>query len=470
MRWLYLHLPHLQLDALQPDHQAEQARPLIIVGPAPHPIVQCNALAKEAGLKLGMGLAHAASLCQRLTILSHDSDFEQRRLLELANASYQLTADIVLSPPDGLAFDIRGMLRLYGSLDAYLHAIRHLLASQQVTAVLACANTLSAARVLAINGIAHEEADHGMLHQKLGSLTVAQLPLSLRQQQLLQRLGIDTLSDIEALPRDELGPRVGLDILDLLDRIRGRKADQCTYFTPQPRFERSLILEHEISHSQALLFPLQGVLQHLQDFLRQRACRVQNLHIVLGYRDHSESAIVLASGEPESHADIWRNLLQLKLDNLKLPAPVVRLRLSAERLLEADDRHGDLFHGSSGMSPSHLLGRLQAKLGDQAVQRFVLQADYRPEQAFRYDSLMQFKSQKNVPLPPPALRPSLLLDPPRALTETIRIVHGPERIQTAWWSDEAICRDYFVARNQQGQTLWVYRDREQRWFVQGLFA
>lgn len=469
MRWLYLHLPHLQLDALLPERD-DSAEPLIIVSPAPHSILQCNAAALEAGLKLGMGLAHAASLCQQLRILSHDANFEQIRLQELANASYQLTADIVLCPPCGLAFDIRGMLRLYGSLDAYLQAIRDLLASQQVTAILACAHTLTAAQALASNSIQQISDDMDAVTAKCHALRIEQLPLRARQQQLLQRLGMDTLADLEALPRDELGPRVGLEVLDLLDRLQGRKAETCTYFTPNPHFERSLMLEHEISHAQALLFPLKRALEQLQDFLRQGACRVQTLRIVLGYRDQSESILQLASGEPESSAEVWHNLLQLKLESLQLTAPVLRIRLHAEQLLAADDEHGDLFSTHSGISPAHLLGRLQAKLGEQAVQGFALQADYRPEQAFRYATIHQLKQQASPNLPPPALRPSLLLDPPRALTETIRIIHGPERIQTAWWSDAPICRDYFVARNQQGQTLWVYRDREQRWFVQGLFA
>lgn len=470
MRWLYLHFPHLQRDSLLPaETDADQA--LIIVGPAPHPIVQLNPAAEAAGLKTGMGLASAASLCQALTIMSHDPDFEIRRLHELANACYALTADIVVCAPQGIACHITPMLKLYGDLHNYLHSIKALLDSQQVSPVMACAPTLSAARLLASNGIAQESDDPDQVQTQLQRLPVRCLPLAARQQQLLERLGIATLAQLQQLPRNEVGPRVGIEVLDLLDRLNGHKAETHRYFMPAARFERSLILEHELSHSQALLFPLKRVLQQLQQFLQQRASRIQHLQIVLGHRDQSEQALHLASGEPESRAEVWLNLLQLKLERLSLQAPVIHLRLVVEQLLARDEDTPDLFSAQQGLTPTQLLSRLQARLGQQAVQHFELQEDYRPEHAFRHAHIDHLRHAETAStLPAPALRPSLLFEPARPLSEPLRIVHGPERIQTAWWSDAAVCRDYFVAHNTQGQTLWVYRDLEQRWFVHGLFA
>ncbi len=471
MHWLYLHFPHLQRDSLLPAETDGAAQPLIIVGPAPHPIRQLNPAAEAAGLHPGMGLASAASLCHPLTILNHDPGFEATRLHELANACYALTADIVLYPPQGMACQITPMLKLYGSLDRYLQAIKALLSSQQVTATLACAPTLSAAQLLASHGIAQEQMCPAHVQHVLHTLPVAHLPLSARQQQLLERLGITTLAQLQALPRDEVGPRIGIEVLDVLDRLSGRKPESHRYFIPQERFERSLILEHELSHSQALLFPLKRVLQQLQDFLQQRASRVQHLHIVLGYRDHNEQSLHLASGEPESRADIWLNLLQLKLDQLTLRAPVIRLRLTVDQLLACDEPTPDLFTAQQGLNPTQLLSRLHAKLGPQAVQQIRLQEDYRPEHAFSHHHIHHLRhAEQSATVPSQTLRPTLLLEPATPLCEPLRIVHGPERIQTAWWSDDAICRDYFVARNTQGQTLWVYRDPEQRWFVHGLFA
>jgi protein ImuB len=47
---------------------------------------------------------------------------------------------------------------------------------------------------------------------------------------------------------------------------------------------------------------------------------------------------------------------------------------------------------------------------------------------------------------------------------------GPERIETGWWDGQPCSRDYFVGRNEQGEQLWLFRDRGGGWFVHGLFA
>jgi protein ImuB len=52
---------------------------------------------------------------------------------------------------------------------------------------------------------------------------------------------------------------------------------------------------------------------------------------------------------------------------------------------------------------------------------------------------------------------------------------GPERIESGWWDDGLIERDYFIAENDARQLLWVYRERRAtdvaaQWFLHGFFA
>lgn len=110
--------------------------------------------------------------------------------------------------------------------------------------------------------------------------------------------------------------------------------------------------------------------------------------------------------------------------------------------------------------------------------RPILKDAHVPEQSFEYWPATQMPKQSrqwqvSEPLREYAdstLRPSVLLEQPVPLAETVRIIHGPERVQTAWWQDQAVTRDYFVALNEYKQLLWVFRDAEQQWFVHGLFA
>ena len=85
---------------------------------------------------------------------------------------------------------------------------------------------------------------------------------------------------------------------------------------------------------------------------------------------------------------------------------------------------------------------------------------------------------KKNPISP---RPLFLLEKPEQLVlrngklyhrKSIEIISGPERIETYWWSGTDVRRDYYVALEQNGSRLWIYRERsgEKNWYLHGYFA
>lgn len=47
---------------------------------------------------------------------------------------------------------------------------------------------------------------------------------------------------------------------------------------------------------------------------------------------------------------------------------------------------------------------------------------------------------------------------------------GPERIETGWWRDRLVGRDYYRIETSTGQRYWIFRRlRDGRWFLHGLF-
>jgi len=87
---------------------------------------------------------------------------------------------------------------------------------------------------------------------------------------------------------------------------------------------------------------------------------------------------------------------------------------------------------------------------------------------------------------PHLTRPAWLLPEPRPLTEhrgrpllegqPLRLLAGPERIETGWWDGPAAARDYFVAATPAGLLVWIFRtrlpspDESAGWALQGWFA
>ncbi|MBZ9667799.1 DNA polymerase Y family protein, partial [Pseudomonas sp. LMG 31766] len=61
-------------------------------------------------------------------------------------------------------------------------------------------------------------------------------------------------------------------------------------------------------------------------------------------------------------------------------------------------------------------------------------------------------------LPPSGPRPGWLLSEPQPLREaSLRILSGPERIESGWWDGEDVRRDYYVVQTRAGQRGWAYR-------------
>lgn len=493
MRWLALVFPHLQLDSVYPlpgnaqDAADEGSGKALVVMNAGQQVCQLNALALAAGIRPGMKLGTASALNGQLAFVNHDPAFERARALELAEMCYQASADIAFLAPDTLVFEVSGMLKLYGSFRHYWRDLAQILAGQAVHYHAALANTPMAARVLARSGfcavpLEEQFAQQGWLTPALDALRVEQLDIPMRQQTQLQRLGLARLGHIRGLlqkdkGRKELAQRLGRELLDYLDQVLGLHIRPLEYFRPEDVFRQSVLLEHELHTSQSLLFPVKNLLQHMQVYLQRRACRVQQLRLSLSSREGKEQQLELSSIEPERASEVWLGLLQLKLESMPLSAPVTALRLEALKLLEEHVGTQDIFEPVQASSPKQLLGRLRARLGEEALKCIRLQGDHRPEHAFAYSELEHNPKQKtlcNIEKEHSdhllTLRPSLLFESPVPLSEGVRIVHGPERIQSGWWTDAPVCRDYFVARNTEQQTLWVFRDAQRNWFVHGLFA
>jgi protein ImuB len=89
----------------------------------------------------------------------------------------------------------------------------------------------------------------------------------------------------------------------------------------------------------------------------------------------------------------------------------------------------------------------------------------------------------------PVTRPLRLLEGPRAI-EVMAVVPegppirfdwegrgrrvvrywGPERIETGWWADGGVARDYYRVETDTGEWYWLFRRRgDARWFVHGVF-
>ncbi|WP_087016274.1 Y-family DNA polymerase [Thaumasiovibrio subtropicus] len=476
--WLYLHFPSLQLESLFAQQRGQGApeadrlltEAVIVVDGKRHEIVQMNSAAVAAGVKLGMGLGTAASLCPDLQVIPYEQESEARRLKEIAHWLYLVTSDMAFFPPNGLLLRVTEMLTLYDGLDNYWQHLSEHLNKLGLTYTYSTGYSPYAARLLARSGGNCVTESREWLMQRLKQHALATTELLPNTIEKLSRIGVNDLQTLLNLPMAEIARRFDIELVNYVGRLTGQFKHPIDFYHPPESFERYLELLFDIENVQWLARPLSRLLKEMAAFLKLRDLLALELAVTLHQRDLPESVVTLTSAQGEYSAEKWLALSALTLESVALDGPVMGITLKVVRVTEQRGDDVDLFAGKQGtMMPLELLSLLQAKLGENAVQGVVLTADPRPELASQVCMPLYTKS-KQIHAAEALLRPSFLLPKPEPLQEKVDVMQGPERIATGWWDSHPVVRDYFVARSGEGRWLWIFRNQRQEWFVHGMFS
>lgn len=464
--WLYLHFPHLQLDALfQPEVNSP---PIIVLDAKTNSTVQLNGTAYEQGIRIGMGLGTAGSLSQQLQVLEYRQDVEENKLKAIAEDLYQVTSDICLYTSNGLLLRVHNMLALYGGLEAYWQVLKRRLDHLSLHYDYATGHSPFAARLLARSQANFISQDMLKVKERVQRATLQQTDLHPKKIEKLNRVGIHCVADLLAIPFPELAQRFDIDLVNYLGKLTGEFQHLIEFFHPPEHFFHYLELLYEIENTQTLERPLSHLLKALEKFLRLRDRITQSILILFHQRDTDPLPLEIGAEQGEYQAKKWLELASLKLETLKLAAPVYGISLKAENTLIRSPDRPDLFDGKKGnISDAQLITLLQAKLGQHKVNGLFVHDDFRPEYSAQYTDPLLEHEPLSVPL---AMRPSFLLPNPVPLNINVSLHHGPERILFGWWDSQGITRDYFIARAENGTWYWVFKTPQGHWFLHGVFS
>lgn len=380
---------------------------------------------------------------------------------------------------DGLRLDIGASLRLFGGLDALLAQLRAELAAMAVTAVPAVAATPLAAAWLARGAASAVCVDTAATHAALRRLPLSALGFPLAVSRRLTRFGLRTLGEVMDLPRAGLGQRLGKAFVLDLARALGEMPDPQREFVFPEVFAQSLELPAPVEAAPVLQFAARRLIAALVGWLEVRNRAARQLEWRIDHGHGQTTRLPLAFSQPVHAAARIERVLRERLASLRLAAPALALHLQVAQAEVRDGRSTVLFAGpeAGGEAYAELLDRLLARLGTEAVQGLVCHADHRPEAASR--TMAVGHANKSIPLAL-APRPAWLLPQPAALNEYdgrpqyrghLRLLAGPERIESGWWDGEDARRDYFIALDSEERWLWIFRDpRIPGWFLHGFFA
>jgi protein ImuB len=481
--WIGAHLPWLPVEALGPASESPRAI-VELQGQTQFVVALCERAARW-GIRPGMSLAAALALVPHLETQPRDLQREQQVLERLAAQLQRFTPRVSLVPPDGLVLEVKGSLHLFGGTEALCRALKSECHAAGVKPLLSLAPFPLAALAGARGGKPFVITQPAHLVGHVSSLPLITLRWPPEVLHRLKQIGVYTIGEALRLPRSGFARRFGKRELAMLDQLTGRAADLRAAFRMRERFRRRHELLYELEHHEAILKTLEPLVHELGAFLKARQCGITRLDCLLQHRHAQITRCVLKLAAPAANATHLVKLLGERLTTLTLPEPVRAFELRSGWLVSRAPAAESLWqpgeHGGGTCAESaELIEQLRARLGHEAVYGVQILASHRPESAWVATDLKKIAIS---PLPPWSAfrRPVWLMPVPKQLRErdglprrrgSLRLLGGPERIETAWWDGGDIARDYYVARDIHGVRLWIFRERSapHRWFLHGVFG
>lgn len=471
MSWACIVLPHLALDCVLRCHP-EPDKPLALVGghPQRRELIAVNAAAERAGLYAGQRLTLAQAILREFATVEHDRAEAARWQRFLAALAYRYSSQVYAGWPSAIVLEVRSSFSLIGDWPQFESRLRADLQALGFRHRIALAPTPRAAYVLASlrDGLAVPR--HEQLRDMLGAVPVRLAGLPNDAGEKLSHVGLRRLREVFALPRDGLRRRFGQELLGHLDRMLGDAPEPLDYYQPPDIFDTRIRLSCAIENHLPLQFPVRRLTADLAAYLASRASGVQQFVLRLEHESCPPTQIDIGLLSAERNPALLFELARIRLERTPIPAPVIALRLMAKHLPPFVPTGRDLFDDQPvGAEPwAQTRERLRARLGAEAVYRVAVTADPRPDYAWQRDD-------GNTPALLPELppRPTWLLPHPIPLpTPAVRILAGPERLESGWWDDNDVRRDYYVLETAHGQRAWAFTPvgKNGPWMLHGWFA
>lgn len=457
--------------------------------------IAVSPLAYTLGAREGMRAGGIAAIAPTSIILQRNVSKERETLDGLVLAMFQFSPDVAIDGVDGVTIDVGPSLFYFGGVAALCRKIRSSVLSLGLTATIGTAPTGRAAWLLAraVRTASHRRPlvrrrlSHKGMTRSLDSLPCDLLPTTGPHSQWLHDLRIRDLADLRRLPRPGLIRRTSRGLIAELDVAYGMEPEAFNWVVPSETFASTVETMGRIEHAEHLLAWATTLVLQLTGWLAVRQLAVSAFELSLSH-ERGHAAVPPTTLEIRLAEPVWKEphlllLLKERLAKVELSAPVIAVRLDASQLVHMQAPTDFLFPELGGTEEDsvRLFELLEARLGAENVLVPVANNDHRPEVFNAWAPATQRV------LPAPVLpmkhprRPFWILPKPIPLivrdnrphyTSPLKMIHGPERIEAAWWQGETAARDYYVALAASSVRYWVYLERKTdgAWHLHGIFA
>jgi protein ImuB len=426
---------------------------------------------------------------------------------------------------DGIKIEITGCAHLWGGEGALAADLAARLDRQGITGHIAIADTPGAAWACARFAEAGRGAGRGVVVLPPGEIRAALAPLPVEALRLdpvtaqgLRRVGLKTVGDLSAMPRDAVARRFGNIVAQRLDQARGDLPEPLSPLGETPARRVRLSFAEPIADPADLALAAERLAGDLVSRLALEGTGARRLVLAFHRVDGRVERVTLGTARPSRDPRHIAALFKERLDTVDPGFGVEDMILAAFAVEPLPPEQIDLPRHIAGLdagpSPSGvqaretmgmgstggegvaaLLDRLGNRLGLAALSRLEPRESHIPERAsVRISPPLPLlsggkglvggglnKPPRPIRLfePPEPVAASWVLpdDPPfrftwRRRAYRVKQADGPERIAEEWWRPggsgaagvgaagvdvvEAI-RDYYRVEDEEGRRFWLFR-------------
>nr|WP_254696290.1 DNA polymerase Y family protein [Lysobacter enzymogenes] len=470
MRWACLLLPQLAMDVVLRQHPNPDQPLALVEGPhARRRLHSVNAAARALGLRPGLSLVAAHAIADGVRTAEYDPQAAERARQLLAAWAYRYSSQVSTDFAHALVLEIAGSRRLFGAwpqlrqrLDAELRELgfRHRMA--------AAPNPFAARALTNIGeGLFF---DDDLLLPALAKMPIERSGLDPATVQALQRMGLRKLGAVFALPRaagaafrpgSAAAPgraarrgRAAADVLPAARRLRRAHRTR-----PRSRIQPGPAVPAAPPHRRPGRVPVRP---------RRRRGPVQ-----AAARTRAPQPSVAAPAERNRGRPARAGARGGDAVRTRPRPPAARAAAGAgggaapARRGTAAVRAGRARPVRPAPAAGAAVGAVARAPARAARRRTRARARCAPRPPARTrlatgagDAPAARGKHAATPAPTlPATRPGWLLAEPEPLREPVaRILAGPERIESGWWDQDDVRRDYYLVETARGQRAWAYRD------------
>ena len=459
-------------------------------------ITEVSAAAKSKGLYAGMIVADARVVLPEVEVLDDKPELTKKLLYNLAVWCIRYTPTTAIDAPDGLILDVTGCTHLWGGEENYLRGIISKLKGLGYHVRAAMADTIGTAWAICRYGKIKAIIKSSEQAEALMTLPAAALRLEPDTVDRLQKLGLHQISSFMNMQRSALRRRFGERMLLRLDQALGNKEEIIEPVIPAEPYSERLPCLEPIQTAKGIEIALEKLLEVLCKRLQKegKGLRVASFK---AYRiDEKIEQVQISTNHPSNNTHHLFKLLQQKIETIEPALGIELFTLEAVKVEDIQPTQRTFWTANSSLESrevSELLDRLESKFGNDIVHRYLPDEHHLPERSVRLANSL--KEQPTTSWQTDKQRPIQLLPVPQAIQVTAPIPDYPpmnfryngelhkvikadacERIESEWWLDGGLHRDYYVVEDEEGKRYWLFRlghyeaDKNPSWFIHGFFA